>query len=37
MIIVKIGGGETINIDGIVTDLVDIQVPVLIVLGGKRA
>ena len=35
MIIVKIGGGETINIDGIVTDLAEVEVPVLIVLGGN--
>ena len=35
MIIVKIGGGKTINIDGIVSDLAGIDAPVLIVLGGN--
>lgn len=35
MIIVKIGGGETINIDGIVTDLAEVETPAVIVLGGN--
>ena len=35
MIIVKIGGGETINLNGIVTDLAEVETPAVIVLGGN--
>ena len=35
MIIVKIGGGETININGIVSDLAEMDSPALLVLGGN--
>ena len=35
MIIVKIGGGENINLEGVVADLAGLDSPVLIVLGGN--
>ena len=35
MIIVKIGGGDTINLNGIVEDLAELAQPALIVLGAN--